>query len=649
MKIIILTFTFLLIIQNSLLSQNDTLFQDEFFAIYPKAGVLFNFYNADFSSFQNAVDCGIFTSGNGFGISGALFLEKALNENIQIGIGGEYIIRSGKLSVNNTFQSRDLNNNQIVNVTAENYIETNLAFLEIIPDIKYMISKDLINGPFRFNAGLRLGLPVSKSFIQKEKIVSPDNAVFVNAGGVRTQSRDIADGDISTLNSIHLGIRAGLENMLKIGGGHYFTQTLSFDYNFGNATTDANWNIYSINLSLGFRFSVKNPKSEPEPEIKYEQIEEEKPKELEIVIVETPKEPVINLSIDGMEDFKVETGNELLATLPLVNAVFFMQNSSELPLFYSRNQPSDNNFYYGDAVLAHKYVLYRIAEILKTNSNSSVLLQSSTSGDDEAGGIELSKQRAKTVKDYLINLGVNEDKIKINALTLPKNPTNQDYTEGREENRRVELLVQNAPLQEYVDILKYSELSGKVNFSLSTENISQNKTVTVSENINNQSQEINKDGNYIFPIKKRIEESQTNLPVALTATYDDLVVKKENNLEISSLDHKNIELELDNFLAILMFEFNSSELSEDNKALLKQLSDKLPNNSTIEIIGSADIIGTNEYNLELAKQRALNTEKYINSVSRNKFKIITNTNIDKFDDGTPQGRFLNRSIKIRVK
>ena len=31
-----------------------------------------------------------------------------------------------------------------------------------------------------------------------------------------------------------------------------------------------------------------------------------------------------------------------------------------------------------------------------------------------------------------------------------------------------------------------------------------------------------------------------------------------------------------------------------------------------------------------------------------KFKIVTKTQIEKFDDSSPQGRYLNRSIKIRL-
>ena len=81
---------------------------------------------------------------------------------------------------------------------------------------------------------------------------------------------------------------------------------------------------------------------------------------------------------------------------------------------------------------------------------------------------------------------------------------------------------------------------------------------------------------------------------------------------------------------------------------MKQLSEKLPSGATIKILGSADALGSEERNLELTNERAQNTETYILEVAGDKFNIETGVNIDKFSETTPQGRFLNRSIKIIV-
>jgi outer membrane protein OmpA-like peptidoglycan-associated protein len=647
MRFLLTTLILIPLIYFSCASQADTLFNHEFIGVYPKGGLTYNMYSANFQSFQGAVDCGLFTTGSGSGWHLGVGFEKALGEYIQVGLDAVYFTRGGKLSVNNTFKSRNLSTNEIVNVTTENYIETKLSYFEFMPELRYVIAKNLINGPFRFLGGLRIAIPVTKSYEQKERIVFPENAVFINSGGIKTQQRNIASGDIQTLKSVQLGITAGLENMLKIGKNSYFTQQVSFDYNLGNVTSDAEWQIYAFNLTLGLRFSVIE--SEPKPlDIQYEQIPEEKKPEI-IAEVEKPK-PVLNVKIETISNLSIETGNEVLATLPLVNAIFFIQNSSEIPGFYILDDKDPNmEFYFGDAVDIHKYALIRIARIMKQNPNSSIVLESSTSGtEDELQGIELSLNRAESVKKSLMNLGISESKISINALQLPKIPSSQEDIRGKEENRRVEMILKNAPLMEYVDIQKFKEIKGTIDLNLNFKNIDGNY-ITVFENINNTKTNYDKPGKQSIKIKTRVPEKQNELNINVLATGKDLHSSDKSIVSIGQIPNENKELYLDNFEAVLMFTFNSSELSDANKALLKQLVDKVPENSTISIIGSTDILGTVEYNTELAKQRASITEKFIKTISGNKLKIETNTNINKFEDTTQQGRFLNRSIKIRVK
>jgi outer membrane protein OmpA-like peptidoglycan-associated protein len=647
MRFLVTSLILILIIYFSALSQQDTLFNHEFLGIYPKGGLTYNIYSTNFQSFQGAVDCGLFTTGSGSGWHLGVGFEKSLSENIQVGLDALYFTRGGKLSVNNNFKSRDLTTNEIVNVTTENYIETKLSYFEFMPELRYVLFKNLINGPFRLLGGLRIAIPVTKSYEQKERIVSPDNAVFINAGGVKTQERNIASGDIQTLKSAQLGLTAGIENMLKIGKNSYFTQQISFDYNLGNVTSDTEWQLYALNLTLGLRFSV----IEPEPkaaDIQYEEIPEEKKPEI-IAVIEKPK-PELNVKIETISNLSIETGNEVLATLPLVNAVFFNQNSSEIPKFYIQEEKDVNKeFFFGDALDVHKYSIIRIARIIKQNPNSSIVLESSTSGaEDEPQGIELSRQRVESVKKALVNLGIAENKISINVLQIPKVPTAQEDVRGKEENRRVDMVLKNAPLMEYVDIQKYKGIKGSIDFNLNFKNLDENK-VTVSENINNTKTIYDKPGKHSIKINTRVPEKQEELEIEVVVTGKNVNSADRSIVSISQIPNENKELYLDNFEAILMFTFNSSDLGEANKVLLKQLVEKIPEGSTISIIGSTDIIGTAEYNAELAKQRASNTEKFIRLISGNKLKIETDTNINKFDDTTQQGRFLNRSIKIRIK
>ena len=99
---------------------------------------------------------------------------------------------------------------------------------------------------------------------------------------------------------------------------------------------------------------------------------------------------------------------------------------------------------------------------------------------------------------------------------------------------------------------------------------------------------------------------------------------------------------------MLRFDYNSSDLSDDVKNLLRQLAEQVPPNSTIVIDGSADVLGSDLRNKVLSQERGTGTEQFMTSVAVQKLKYRTSTRSEKFSDSTPQGRFLNRSIHVRV-
>ena len=630
----------------ALANENGT-FGDEGFAIHPKAGLVGNYYSSDFKSFQGTVDCGVFTNGKGLGWDAGLFFEKDFKGDFQIGLGASLINRSGISSVQNTYQSRDQSTGRTTFVTLENKLDTRISYLEFSPEFRYVLVDNLINGPFRFMTGIRFGIPVEKKFEQSESVVSPENATFINQGGIRTTTRPMASGTIENM-SMQVGISAGIENLLKIGGGHFFTQQIVFDYNFNNIVSDAEWKTYAFRLDLGIRFSLQNtsqPVVVPEPEIK--PVPEPEPV-TKIVKEESKPLPYLKFSTFVKSDTKLETGNEILATLPLVNSIFFPKNSSDIPAYYIRTLQPNLDMYRGDAVAYHKSILPVIAKIIKENPNSRIMLEGATSGAQiEPKGLELSKARIESVKSALIELGVPSSSIAYRALAAPRYPSNQQYPEGIEENQRVDIRITDAPLQKYVNVIKFSEIKGIAELDIDYGNYPPNTKAMVG--VNNQKMIYDKPGKYNVPFNKRIELDTKEFAVISNVNVEREEYSDKKIIKIDSLKQEVVDLSLENFEAVLRFNFNNSDLTEENQALLKQLISKLPDGSTILIIGSTDILGTAEHNQQLASDRARKTENFIKNHAGTRINIQTTTNIDKFSDDTPQGRFLNRSIKIRVK
>ncbi|MDX9789498.1 MAG: OmpA family protein [Candidatus Kapabacteria bacterium] len=629
------------------LSARESVFENEIIALHPRAGLLSNNYTSNFSSFQGSVDCGIFTKGIAMGWSGGIFVEKDFDGLYQLGLGLFYADRSALSSINNTFESRDNSTGNISMVTLRNSLDAQISYVEINPEIRLLISNKFINGPLRISAGLRFGIPVSMNFTQEESIVSPENAVFINPDGRRTTIRDLASGEI-TNTSLQTGISAGIENLLNIGNGNFFTQQIIFDYNFNNIVKETDWTTYAVRLELGLRFSISQ--SDDVITVPETIIDEPEQKSPTIIVEEVPKppQPYIELSTEIITESRIESGNELLATMPLVNSIFFENNSAEIPDYYKLiNQPG-MDLYNGNPVDFHRNIIPAICTILNNHPNSRILLEGATSGPEhEPKGLELSKARTDAVKQAFVDLGISPSRISFRALISPQYPSNQQYPEGVEENRRVDIWVTEAPLQQYVDIQNYREFNGKLVLNLQYGNFPPGTKAMIK--INDEHRSASGPGIQQFTIKQRLNQGAEEFKIRTDVNVNGVEKSDDKIVNINELTNEVVDLSLKNFEAVLRFNYNSSDLTSENEALLKQLVQKLPDGSTILIIGSADTLGTAEHNRQLASDRAKKTEIFIKKIAGNRLNIETNTNIDKFSDETPQGRFLNRSIKIRVK
>lgn len=633
---------FIIGIAVTFLYANENSFEKEIISFHPMVGIQNNFYNSNFSSFKGMVDCGLFKSGSGLGTNAFLFIEKPISKYFHPAIGIGINDKSGELEIASFFYSRSENDLNLTTVNTKTYLRPELTYFEFVPGMNYLIFDDFFTGKIRAFSGIKLAFANTTTFEHEEVIQSPENAVFINAGGMASKNRELGFGTIESANSILYGISLGIENMIPVSS-NYLTQRISFDYMLNNITDDTEWKTYAIRLDIGFRFSMDKKKkiSKPAPAPMPPTPKPDKP-----VIVEKVPDPKIDIQFNKEKTkFEILTGNEILATVPVVNSIFFEKNSFELNDNYKLDD-SGIDYFSIDPVKAHNYILPRIAGILINNPDATVTLESAISSEEQSSGIDLAEKRGLHIKEKFIKLGVKND-IKIVTKMEPTFPSNEEYDEGIKENQRVDILITKAQLQEYVDIQKYSELSGIINFYAKVNNL--NEPVTIENSLNNDKLIIDNSDEYYFDIKQRIDDNIEKIPIILT--YKSEKIKNSNELILNkkNLEHKSIELNLDNFEAILRFNYNSSQLSDANKILLKQLSDKLPEGSNIEILGSADELGSAQRNKELEEQRAENTEKYIRSVSNNKFKIITGVNTKKFDESTPQGRFLNRSILIRVK
>lgn len=638
MKKMIFCFAVLFVAIFNLNAQDST--NKENFAIHPKFSIGPVFHFSNFSFLNEKVECGTFDKGSGLGIWAGVGFELPITQSILLDLGISYFSNSADFTIEDARLGYDAANNNSILVETENKIEASLGYLIFSPGIRTTLLKDFINGPLVLTLGLNAAIPVNKSFTQTESITNPQNAYFLKKDGSKTRTLDLVDGDIEGTNGLLFGAYAGIENQLKLSDKLAFTQQLSIDYDMTNIISYDNWKYFDIKLSLGLRYSFRDePKPVPPPPA---------PEPVKIVPVEKPK-PTLVYRIDKIEGQKLSTGNELIATQPLLNTVFFSQNSADVPSFYVKTKPELNDLNKMNPVLAHKYALVRIAELIKSKPNSKITLEGATSGStNEPEGISLAQKRAENLKQYFIELGVNPSQIDAKWNIAPKNPTNQEYKEGIEENQRVDIILKNALLQEYVSKQNYAELSGTLSYAVSMNNFENNTNANLYFDFIDTNIVIKKSGAYTVKFEKRIDENIKNVTIGSRINAGELKAEDSRSIDINTIKKEVVELDYANFKAILRFDYNSNKLTDENKELLSQLVNILPNGSTIKILGSADALGSDQSNQKLEADRAVNTENFIKSLGKG-IKITTGSNPNKFDNNSPIGRFLNRSIIITIE
>ncbi len=656
--IILFTLLFLNIYYNSysqLLKDNKQFYNsitNELLGIKPSVSYGLNSHIASFNQFQGLIDCNEFTIGTGIGINFGIELETELSNKFMLSLGFGYSGRNGLLSRENQTTVRNTTTGVEELITTKAEIDTKINFIDFKPGVKINLV-EFLEGPLFFTPAFRVSMPISGTFDQYEKISSPQTAVFTNPDGSRTTQRNLSKNNFETFNMPNLGVSFGLEKYFKVSHTNYISLGFNYDYNINNLLSDADWKINTMSFSLGYRYSIDKatkeiPVIEDKEPIKEEPVIVEIKKEEPIIIPPPPPSPYFDLEVVNEGTLaEVISGREILATIPVVNSVFFDDGSSEISNNY-RKSFVNVNYFSGNAIEKHYYILPRIAKILKETSNAQLTIRGFTSGKYSPNeNKKLATDRANNVKDIIVSMGISPNTIKIET---PAEPDIKSTLEGLDlavENRRVDLILQNAPLQNYVEIVSYKEVTG--NLKITSKIYNSKDKVSLKSNISKNNYNLGNNDKLGIFYRHRVDVFSNVLDVKIDANLNELYKTYSNNFVLDTLKESFVNLNLENFEAVLRFDYNSSELSIENKELINQLYKLVPEGTTLVILGSTDTYGTEKRNKTLAGERANNTNAYIKTLKGRNVNLETLTTNEKFDESTPQGRFLNRSIRLRLK
>lgn len=665
----LLIFVFALLFQDILYAEYDYTLDTN--ATKTKYGIFANYgmtsHIADFQKLQGYPNCCLgFRSTNAFNPELGILLEANLDlEN--------------RLSFRLSFASFDAkfreSESETVLVDGKEAIGTfehrlDASFSEL--SLQALYNKRL-TGDLFVAAGINVGFLLNKTFHQSEVLVEPaTRGTFKD----ETRIRNEFSGDIKSSQDFQLALELGLNYEFPINRKKFvfLAPELNFKYFFTPMVQSTNWNRMIINLGLALKYRTPPtppppPPPPPDPKFIYELPIPEKPPitsaSLLAIEVDENGNPKQSVGIK-IEDFVS------LNVRPLLNYVFFEQNSSVLPSRYKVYTAQETETFnlkslqQLDAMKTYYQVLNIFGKRLQDHPKVKIKIVGCNSNiDSEKGNLELSKARATTVFNYFKDVWkISEDRMKIEARNLPDQESKSDTISGQQENMRVEIQTQDEEMTEPVmtiDTLRvlnptnirfipkvksitgidkwriFAEQDSKVLFDQSGQGMPPSK---IDWKINNEDANTPRSSsplNYVLQIVDSLGQSVNTSPEVYP-------------IEQLTVDRKRLERQEDKefeYYSLILFDYGKSNLGSEHKKVVDFVKNRITKTAKVYIQGFSDSMGNEEVNLKISESRAKAVAKRLGLdqatvEGKGESELL-------YDNSLPEGRFYCRTVKITVE
>jgi len=356
---------------------------------------------------------------------------------------------------------------------------------------------------------------------------------------------------------------------------------------------------------------------------------------------------------------------------PLLNYVFFEQNSSTIPDRYIKIKYSDTkNFGIKSlqnlgALETYYQVLNIIGLRLRNNPDAKIeIVGCNSNTDDEKGNTDLSRDRAVAVRDYLRDVWeIDGTRMPIKARNLPDKPSKSDDSVSLEENRRVEILTNDFRINEPVTTTDTMRVVDDYNLrflntwksDIEIDNWQlvaeyDNKTIfekngmgapdsTIAWKLSQNGNRPKSAGSIFYFLKVQDKLGQTAISSKNRLPVEQLTIDRKR---LESISDKEFE-----YYSLILFDFGKSELRKEHKSVADLIKNRIMADSKIYIKGYTDSIGEEETNKKLSDKRASSVAKRLKIPSENVQGIGESSLL--YPNDTPEGRFYCRTVQIIIE
>ncbi|MCX6155746.1 MAG: OmpA family protein [Candidatus Kapabacteria bacterium] len=628
-----------------------------------------NMHSANFPTAWFGTSSSSKLTGVGFGFEAGAFLAIPISSSMELDIKGIYANLGGELT--NTENSWVLGPNDVgVSASIEHKITASMASAGLMPLLAYRVSV-----PLRVYLGLRTSYLIKKDYTETALLTSPSNGVLFDSI-VRSRIPNIKpDANAASLDLAAV-VGASYDFPLNTANTMFLVPQVFYNLGFSSMADNKSWSVSGLNAGVALRYSPRKiipPKEPPKPPPPPP-------------IPNPPPPPLVpNLDAEilalGVNDSGVESEvPELIIeefqrkrTHPILNYVFFEENSSEIPVRYNRiseterNQFSVSRLYNLKTLDVYRHVLNIVGRrmIYYPDANITLIGCNSDEGKERAN-MNLSKKRAEAVKSYLTNTwSIDPERIVIKSRDLPEVPSNVKDTDGIVENRRVEIIPDNPKIFEPMLIgdtvresnpphirfkMKVSAAIGVKEWRVFTSQSTGDLRTFTGKG------EPPKTLDWDL---KHEDEQQYSPKLNEPLKYKLEVVDNDNkiwksNIQELPVNQRTIERKIQDMMddkiferySIIKFPFGLTTMTKEHEIIASMAKTQIKKKSIVTLFGYSDRIGVPEKNMEISNSRALTVARYLGVDPKLARGFGSKELI--YDNSLPEGRFYCRTVNIDI-
>lgn len=523
-------------------------------------------------------------------------------------------------------------------------------------------------GPLEVSVGPTLGYHTSGDDRASDVITGPDFATFPS--GVR--ERAMIGVTVLTRKKFSFGGVLDISLPLRIASRVFVSPRAEIRVGTASMFEEVTSSLVTLSGGVDILFDIAPSPASPKPVVV---VAEPAP-------VPNPANPTVELRVRSVDSTGAFTNGpadviyrEIVERrhISIVPAVFFDSASSTLPVrvrvFNSENKPADVSGLLAEAseVEAQTQLLNLVGERLRANSKLTVALVGSTSGDEVR---PLVQSRVETVRRYLIDTWrIEPAQIVADGGQRSLIMSSEVTREGREENRRVEIVSKDAallrpvlveqtkeqavvPVKLRLDIRSSAPMnhwiarivdgSQKV-LNVDTLRDSLHSIALRPDDITPQTMSIIADAS-VRMIDGKIVSDTFALP---------LQWRRERTI-IEGQTERSLDRERSTW-QLLGFNFDSPDLVDRHRVDMQTISAAIRDNARVVVTGYSDRLGDQKRNFELSRERADRVAAFLREeLARRGTNDVAieavGMGVDetRFTNDLPEGRMLSRGVTLVV-